>query len=145
MNVLSQDLTQRRMEQMRCGVIALGVASPVAGHNRSRPAKLHFAGDLAKRRDAAIDPTHFVDVDAPAFALDLATVGDLPTRFDVERCLAQHYGDASVGKISLGDYLGADVERIVADECRCLITLAPPTFAEDVLSAADLLGTALFF
>src|SRR5947208_14628436 len=106
--------------------------------------KHHFAGDIDKCRDTAIDPTHFFDVDAPAFALDLATVGDLPTRFDVERCLAQHYGDASVGKISLGDYLGADVELIVADECGCLITLAPPTFAEAVLTDAHLLVTAIF-
>ena len=125
-------------------MVSLGIATPVARNGCSRPPQLHLAGDFSKRGDASVDFSNFVDVDAPAFALDLATVGDLPTRFDVERCLAQHYGDASVGKISLGDYLGADVERIVADECRCLITLAPPTFAEDVLSDADLLGTAIF-
>src|SRR5205085_8003667 len=54
------------------------------------------------------------------------------------------YGDASVREIPLRDDLGADVERIVADECGRLIALRPLAFAEDVLGDSDFLGAAIF-
>src|SRR6266581_2973126 len=144
MDVLAEYLAQRSMEQVRRGVIALGIAPPIARNDRARLAQLHFSRGLAERGDAAINLAHLVDVDAPSFALDLATVGDLATRLDIKRRLAQHYGDASVGKISLGDDVGADLERIVADERGRLVTLRPFAFAEHVLRDADFLGAAIF-
>src|SRR5206468_9657837 len=65
MDVLTEYLTQRRVQQMRRGVIALGVAPPIARNDRLHPAQLDFPGDLAERCDSSIDLTHLIDVDTP--------------------------------------------------------------------------------
>src|ERR1700682_244072 len=127
---------------MRRRVIPLRVATAVARHNRPRFAELHFAGDFAERGDASLDPADFIHVDPPAFALDLAAIGDLSAGLDIERCLAKDYGGAPVGEITLGYYFGVDVERIVAGECR-RPALRPSAFAKHVQRDADFLGSAL--
>src|SRR3954467_615566 len=101
---------------MRRGVIALGIAAPLARYGRARFSNADLAGDLADGRDASVDSPDFVDVDSPAFAQDLAAIGDLAARFGVERCLTQYYGGASVGELTLGDDGGIDLKGIVAGE-----------------------------
>src|ERR1700687_2458429 len=110
---------------MRCCVIPFRVAPSVARHYCSRLPQFHLARDFTKSGDAPIDSADFVDVDTPALALDLAAVRDLSAGLDIERCLAKDYGGASVGKITLGNHLGADIEGIVAGESRRSITLRP--------------------
>ena len=89
------------------------------GHDRSRLPELHFAGDFAERGDASVDFADFFDVDAPAFALDLAAVGDLAAGLDIEWRFTKDYGDAAVGEVVFGDDFGGDVEGIVAGEDLC--------------------------
>src|SRR5215210_5367019 len=101
---------------MRRGVIALGVTSPIARDARARFSQRHLARHFAEGGDPSIDAPDFVDVDAPAFAGYLAAVGDLSAGFGVKRRLAQHYGDASVGEVALGDDIGIDLEGVVARE-----------------------------
>ena len=72
-------VAQRRVQQVRRGVIALGVAPPIARNDGLHPAQLDFPGDLAERCDSSIDLTYLIDVDTPPFALDLAAIGDLTT------------------------------------------------------------------
>jgi hypothetical protein len=69
---------------MRGGVIALGIAAAIARNRRPCFSKLHRARAFSERSDAPVDFAHFVDVDAPPFALDLTTVGDLSAGFGVE-------------------------------------------------------------
>jgi hypothetical protein len=115
-DVLAQHLPQSRVKKVRRSVIALGISATIAWDDRSRVSELDLARDLADRGDAAFYSADFVDVDAPSFAQNLPTVGDLPARLDVERCLAKDYGGASVWEITLGDHVGFDVERVVAGE-----------------------------
>src|SRR5205814_1493021 len=97
-----------------------------------------LTGAFPKRGDTTVDFTNFVDVDTPAIALDLAAIGDLAARLDIKRSLAQHYGDAPVRQISFRNDLGADVEKIVADEGSRLIALRPVSLAEYILANAEL-------
>ena len=143
MDVLAQYLTKGRVQKVGRGVIPFRIATPVARDDGSRLPKVYFPGDFAERGDAAVDPAHFVDVDAPTFALNLAAIGDLATGLDVEWCFAQHYGDASIGKVSFGNDFSIYVEGIVADEHRRLAVLRPITFAEHVLGDADLFRAAV--
>src|ERR1700694_2275081 len=108
---------------MRCGVISFGVASAGARHYFSARPHFDFPSGFSERGDVALDSANFVDIDAPAVALDLAAIGDLAARFDVERCLAKDYGGASVREITLGDYVGAHVEGIVSGEALRVCTI----------------------
>src|SRR5882757_8040 len=114
MHVLAKNLAQRRVEQMSGRVITLGVAPAVARNGRPRVSKLHCARALSERGDASVDFAHFVDVDAPPFALDLTAVRDLAARFGVEWRLAQNHRRTTVGEILFGEDGGGDVERVVA-------------------------------
>jgi hypothetical protein len=116
MHLLAKNLPESGMEKVRGGVIALGVAAPIARDGRSRFPQLHDAGDFAKRGDASVDFADFVDVDTPPLTLDLAVVGDLPARLGVEWCLTQNYGHATIGQILFSEDGSADVERVVARE-----------------------------
>src|SRR5690242_6329240 len=98
------------------GVVAFSITPSVAWHRRARGAEGDFAGAFAECRDAPVDAAHFVNVDAPAFALNFALVGDLTAGLYIKRRLAQHHRDSSVGQILLGDDLRAHVERVVAYE-----------------------------
>ena len=97
-HVLAEHLAQRRVQQMRRRVIALGVATPVAS---ARAPCTRPKCELARRASpiAAVPPVdlaHVVDVDAPAVADDLAVIGDLAAGLGVERRLAQQHRDATV-------------------------------------------------
>src|SRR5258707_9600024 len=97
-------------------VITLSIAPAIARDGRARFSKLHRARALSERGDASVDFAHFVDVDAPPFALDLTAVRDLAARFRVEWCLAQNHRRTTVGEILFGEDGGGDVERVVARE-----------------------------
>ena len=58
-------------------MIAFGVAPPVARDDCPGASELHLAGDFAEGGNTTVDFAHFVHIDSPAVALDLATVGDL--------------------------------------------------------------------
>src|SRR6266849_1437120 len=116
MHMLTKDLAQRGVEQMRRGVIALGVATTIARNRRPRFSKLHSARYFSERGNPSVDFADFVDVDAPSLALDLTAVGDLAARFGIEWRLAQDHGGATVRQILLGENGGGDVERVVARE-----------------------------
>jgi len=106
MHVLAEDLSECGVEKMGGGVIPLGVAAAIARHGRPRRPELHFAGGFAERGDASVNFPYFFDVDAPALALDLTAVGDLPAGLDVKRRFTEDYGRASVGEITLGEDVG---------------------------------------
>src|SRR6478672_9469373 len=122
---------------MRRGVIALGIAPRLAWHGRSRLSDGDFAADLADGGDASVDFPNFVDVDSPAVTGYLATVGDLAARLRVERCLAQHYGGASVGEIAHGHHCGVRLEGVVSNKGDVAV-LCPSSFGERIRSDADL-------
>src|SRR3954466_4897622 len=123
---------------MRRGVIALGIAAPLARYGRARFSNADLAGDFADSGDAPVDLPDFVDVDSPAFAQDLAAIGDLAARFGVERCLTQYYGGASVGELTLGDDGGIHLERVVARKRDIVAVLCPSSFGKRIRSDADL-------
>ena len=100
-DMLSEYTPQRRVQQVRGGVIPLGVTAAIARDARASLAELHFTGDLAERGSPPVNLADLVDIDAPAFALYLAAIRDLAARFGVERCLAQHYRYSSVARSRL--------------------------------------------
>src|ERR1700687_340488 len=125
MHVLAKHLSQRSVEQMRRGVIALGVAPTISRHGRPRFPKLYSAKDFSERGDASVDFADFVDVDAPSLALDLAAIGHLPARFDIKRRFTKDHGRTPVRQIPLCDYLGSDVQFVVAGKCCRAVALCP--------------------
>src|SRR4029079_4428820 len=122
--------SQCSVQKVGSGVIALGIAASIAWDRRVRFADVNFSGCFPDSGDAAIDLPHFIDVDAPAFADDLAPIRDLTARFGIERRLAQNYRGASVGQLALGEYGGVDVERVVAGEGDTIAAARPSTFSE---------------
>src|SRR5690348_1595405 len=110
---------------MRRRMIALRIPPGVARHRRARGTELHASCTLAECRDPTVDAPNFIDVNAPALALDFAFVRDLAARFDVERRLPQHHRHASIRQILLGDDLRSDIERIVADELGIMRLVQP--------------------
>src|SRR5438045_950092 len=97
MHAFAQNLAQRSVKQVRSCVIPLGVEPAIAG-NASRCAPERKATcELADRGWPTVDLLDVIDVDTPAVADNLAAVGDLPARLGVERRLAQHHSEATVG------------------------------------------------
>src|ERR1700730_18486739 len=117
MHVLAEYLPERVVKKVCRGVIALGIATAVARDACSRLTQLNSAGDFAERSDASIDFAHFVDVNTPAIALDLAAVGHLSAGLDIKRRFTKDHGRAPVGQIAPCDYLGGDVQGVVAGKC----------------------------
>src|SRR6476659_7342245 len=77
MHVIAQHLSQRGVQQVRRRVIALGVESLVARHNRMRSAEADFSFCFADGGHASVDFSYFLNVNLPAIAFDYAGVGDL--------------------------------------------------------------------
>src|SRR5882672_3360921 len=116
MHMLPKNLSERSVEQMRRGMIALGVAATISRNGRPRFPELHSAHGFSQRRDASVDFADFVDVDAPSLTLDLAAVRDLAAGFRVEWRLPQDHCSAAVGQVLFGEDRGGDVKRVVAGE-----------------------------
>src|SRR5687768_3497343 len=144
MYVIAEHLAQRRVEEMRRRMIALGVTTTVARHRRAGATKLYFPAHPAQRGDASIDFTDLVDVDAPAFSHDLAVVRDLSARLSVKRCLAQDEGDALVRQVAFGDDHRVDLEGVVAGKDLAVAIFAFPSGGEHVRRDADFFRLTLF-
>ncbi len=93
-HVLAEHLAKRGVQQMRRGVIALGVAPPIGGHVRVHVPEAELARELADRDVATVDLLHLIDRDAPSVTDDLADIRDLPAGLRVERRVLQYERDA---------------------------------------------------
>jgi hypothetical protein len=77
-------------------MIPLRVPSTIARHDGTRAADLYSPTYFTERGDTSVNLSNFVDVDAPAIALDLSAVGNLSARLDIKRCLAENHCRPSV-------------------------------------------------
>ena len=116
MNRLPQNLSERRVQQVRRRVIALGLASPLRRYPRRHAPKAKGSGERTDRRGPAVDLPYIVDFDAPAVAGDLSAIGDLTAGFRVEGRLSEQHRDASVRQMTHRRRLRLDLDRVVADE-----------------------------
>src|SRR5207237_2021808 len=96
MDRLTKNLPERRMQQVRRRVIALGLPPPLARHTRRNAPETEGARERTDRGRPAVDLAHVVDLDMPTVADDLAPVGDLTARFRVEGRFPQEHGDPAV-------------------------------------------------
>ena len=107
-------LAQRRVQQVRRRVIALGVAAPVASA-RARPPRPNAMSPVSLPT-AAVRPSIFAHRRrrraSPSPTIS-PLIGDLPARLGVERRLAQQHGDAPVVEAPHGGDLRLDL-----DACR---------------------------
>src|SRR5690242_10965199 len=117
MHVLAKRLTERRMQQMRGGVIALRVAPPRGRHARHDGPEVERPLERTDRGDAAIDLLDVIDRHAPPVAHDLTYVRYLAARLRIERRLTQDDRDASrLLEPAHRDHLRLDLDRLVAHE-----------------------------
>ena len=118
-DVLPKPLAQRRVQQVRGRVVALGRVPGGAIHVRSNPlAGLELASFEHDRDDLVVAETnHVVDPCAAVAveALDVATVGDLAAPGGVERRLDELDQHPAVVRDRRADR-GLDVGRLVAEE-----------------------------
>src|SRR5260221_6445102 len=71
-----------------------------------------------QNRGSAVDLAHAVHVNAPAVADNLSHVRDLPAGLGIEWRFAQQHGDAVSLHATNGGDVGANFDRVIADETR---------------------------
>src|SRR6185312_6265972 len=116
MHALAEDLTERRLQQMRRRVVSLRVPSTVARHARDGTAESEGPAQRPERGRTALHLLHVVDVHTPAVADDFAAIGDLAAGFGVEWRLLQQHGDAAAGEVLDCRHFGFGLDHVVADE-----------------------------
>lgn len=116
MHVLAEHMAQRRVQEVRRGVIALGVAAAVRRHRGRGEPEAHPTRGRADCGHLAVDFLHFGDVHGPVLAADLPAVGDLSARLGVEGALAQHHGYLPALELLDARHGGRDLRAIVAHE-----------------------------
>ena len=117
-HMIAKHLAQRGVQQVRGRVISLDVATHGCRYGRAHGPKRDVPRRSPDHGGSSVDLLDVLDLERPAFAGDVPTIGDLAAGFRVERCVAQDQRDALiVERADRGD-VRRRLQVLVAHELR---------------------------
>ena len=110
----AEDLAQRRVHEVRGGVVALDVAASRFVHDGLCGRRLEAVPEAPHHGAAPVHLLHVLDGDLPAVALHHAGVAHLAARLGVERILLEHHLDHAL-LLAARQHVGHGAGRLVPD------------------------------